>query len=314
MPIQTAVIAIGGNSLIPDNSRRDMRYQWDAVRETCGHIACMVKEGWRVVITHGNGPQVGYILRRAELAAHEVHTVPLDIIGADTQGSIGYMVQQALRNSLRSMGVAQDVISLVTQTLVAKDDPAFNKPSKPIGGFLTEEEARRFEAEGWNVIEDSGRGWRRMVASPQPLEIVELDAIKMALRNDYVVVAVGGGGIPVVRNEKGELRGVFAVIDKDRASSLLATGIGADLFMISTGVEKVAINFNKPDQQTLDRVTLKQARQYMQEGHFGAGSMLPKVEAVVKFLERGGPQALITDPQNIERALRGETGTRFVPA
>jgi carbamate kinase len=235
MPIQTAVIAIGGNSLIPDNSRRDMRYQWDAVRETCGHIACMVKEGWRVVITHGNGPQVGYILRRAELAAHEVHTVPLDIIGADTQGSIGYMVQQALRNSLRSMGVAQDVISLVTQTLVAKDDPAFNKPSKPIGGFLTEEEARRFEAEGWNVIEDSGRGWRRMVASPQPLEIVELDAIKMALRNDYVVVAVGGGGIPVVRNEKGELRGVFAVIDKDRASSLLATGIGADLFMILDG-------------------------------------------------------------------------------
>ncbi len=314
MPLKTAVIAIGGNSLIPDNTKREMKYQWDAVRETCGHIAGMIKGGWRVVITHGNGPQVGYILRRAELAAHEVHTMSLDIIGADTQGSIGYMIQQALRNSLRSMGIAMNVISLVTQTLVDKNDPAFAHPSKPIGGFLTEPEARKFEAEGWTVIEDAGRGWRRVVASPQPLEIIELDAIKMALQNDYIVVAVGGGGIPVVRNDNGELRGAFAVIDKDRASSLLATGIGADLFVISTGVEKVALNFNKPNQQFLDRVTLKEAHQYIQEGHFGAGSMLPKIEAVVRFLEHGGPQALITNPQNIERALRGETGTRFVPA
>jgi carbamate kinase len=314
MSVKTAVVAIGGNSLIPDNSRRDMNFQWDAVRETCNHIACMVKDGWRVVITHGNGPQVGYILRRAELAAHEVHTVPLDIIGADTQGSIGYMVQQALRNSLRTMGIAKNVISLVTQTLVDKSDPAFAKPSKPIGGFLTEPEARKFEAEGWSVVEDAGRGWRRMVASPQPLEIVEMDAIKLALQNDYVVVAVGGGGIPVVRNERGELRGVYAVIDKDRASSLLAAGIGADLFLISTGVAQVAINFNKPTQQWLERVTLKEAREYMQQGHFAAGSMLPKVEAIVRFLEHGGPQALITDPPNIDRALHGETGTRFVPA
>ncbi len=314
MPLKTAVVAIGGNSLISDNSRREMSYQWDAVRETCGHIACMIKEGWHVVITHGNGPQVGYILRRAELAAHEVHTMSLDIIGADTQGSIGYMIQQAMRNSLRAMGIARNVISLVTQTLVDKNDPAFANPSKPIGGFLTEPEARHFEAEGWHVIEDAGRGWRRVVASPQPVEIVELDAIKMALQNDYIVVAVGGGGIPVVRNEKGELRGVYAVIDKDRASSLLAGGIGADLFVISTGVEKVSLNFNKPDQRDLDRVTLKEARQYIQDGHFGAGSMLPKVEAVVKFLERGGPTALITNPLNIERAIRGETGTRFVPA
>jgi carbamate kinase len=313
MPSKTAVIAIGGNSLIPDNSKREMNYQWDAVRETCGHIACMIREGWSVVITHGNGPQVGYILRRAELAAHEVHAVPLDIIGADTQGSIGYMVQQALRNSLRALGINRNVISLVTQTQVDKDDPAFDKPNKPIGGFLTESEARKFEAEGWTVVEDAGRGWRRVVASPKPLEIVELDAIKMALQNDYIVVAVGGGGIPVVRNDKGELRGVFAVIDKDRASSLLASGIGADLFLISTGVEKVALNFNRPNQKTLDRVTLKEARQYIQEGHFAAGSMLPKIEAVVRFLERGGPQALINDPMNLERALRGETGTRFVP-
>ncbi len=314
MPVKTAVVAIGGNSLIQDNTRREMKYQWDAVRETCSHIAAMISEGWQVVITHGNGPQVGYILRRAELAAHEVHTVPLDIIGADTQGSIGYMIQQSLRNSLRSMGLSMNVISLVTQTLVDKEDPAFKKPTKPIGGFLTEVEARRFEREGWMVTEDAGRGWRRVVASPQPLDIVELDAIKMALQNNYIVVAVGGGGIPVIRDEHGELRGVYAVIDKDRASSLLACGINADLFLISTGVEKVALNFKKPNEQFLDRVTLKEARQYIQEGHFSPGSMLPKAEAIVRFLENGGPQALITDPPNIARALRGETGTRFVPA
>jgi carbamate kinase len=308
------VVAIGGNSLILDNAKREMKYQWDAVRETCGHIACMIKEGWRVVITHGNGPQVGFILRRAELAAHEVHTMSLDIIGADTQGSIGYMIQQALRNSLRVIGLSINVITVVTQTLVDKNDPAFANPTKPIGGFLTEPEARKFEVDGWPIVEDAGRGWRRVVASPQPLEIVELDAIKLALQNDYVVVAAGGGGIPVIRNHKGELRGAYAVIDKDWASSLLALGINADLFVISTGVEKVALNFNKPDQRWLDRVTLSEVRQYIQAGQFAPGSMLPKVEAVVRFLERGGPQALITDPPNIARALRGETGTCFVPA
>ncbi len=313
MPIKTAVIAIGGNSLIKDNSKRDLNYQWDAVRETCEHIARMVQQGWRVVITHGNGPQVGYILRRAELAAHEVHTVPLDIIGADTQGSIGYMLQQALRNSLRVLGISQSVVSLITQTRVDKNDPAFENPNKPIGGFLSEAEARQFEVSGWSVIEDAGRGWRRVVASPQPLEIIELDAINLALQNDYIVIAVGGGGIPVIRNDMGELRGVYAVIDKDRASSLLATGIGADLLIISTGVEKVAIHFNTPDQRSLDRMSLADARQYMAEGHFAPGSMLPKVEAVISFLEKGGPQALITNPENIERALRGETGTWIVP-
>jgi carbamate kinase len=313
MAPKTAVVAIGGNSLIPDNSKREMQYQWDAVRETCQHLACMIKEGWRIVITHGNGPQVGYILRRAELAAHEVHTVPLDIIGADTQGSIGYMVQQAMRNSLRALGISRTVISLVSQTVVEKDDPAFTKPDKPIGGFLTESEARKFESEGWTVIEDSGRGWRRVVASPQPVEIVELDAIRLALQHDYIVVAAGGGGIPVVRNDRGELRGVYAVIDKDRASSLLATGIGADLFVISTGVEKVAVNFRKPDERQIDVMTLAEARKYMQEGHFAAGSMLPKIQACVRFLEHGGPSALITNPPNIDRALRGETGTRIIP-
>jgi carbamate kinase len=314
MPSQIAVVAIGGNSLIQSNERREVRYQWDAVRQTCEHIAQLVKQGWRVLITHGNGPQVGFILRRAELAAHEVHTVPLDLIVADTQGAIGYMLQQALRNSLRALGINQSVVTIVTQTVVRRDDPAFEQPDKPIGGFLSEAEARRFEAEGWRVVEDAGRGWRRVVASPQPLEIVELDAIREMLYNDYVVIACGGGGIPVVRNEKGELRGVYAVIDKDRASSLLASGLGADLFAISTGVPRVALYYNTPAQRFLERVTLREARQYMAEGHFAAGSMRPKVEAIIHFLERGGPSAVISDPPNLAAALRGEAGTWFVPA
>ncbi len=314
MPSKIVVVAIGGNSLIQSNERREIRYQWDAVRETCEHIAMLIKQGWRVVITHGNGPQVGFILRRAELAAHEVHTVPLDLIVADTQGAIGYMVQQALRNSLRALGINQSVVTVVTQTVVRRDDPAFERPDKPIGGFLNEAEARTFEAEGWQVVEDAGRGWRRVVASPQPTEIVELDAIREMLYKDYVVIACGGGGIPVVRNEKGELRGVYAVIDKDRASSLLATGLGADLFLISTGVPRVAIHFNKPEQRLLEQVTLQEARQYMAEGHFAAGSMKPKIEAVIRFLERGGPSAVITDPPNLAAALRRENGTWFVPS
>jgi carbamate kinase len=314
MPSQIAVVAIGGNSLIQSDERREVRHQWDAVRQTCEHIAQLVKQGWRVLITHGNGPQVGFILRRAELAAHEVHTVPLDLIVADTQGAIGYMLQQALRNSLRALGINQSVVTIVTQTVVRRDDLAFEQPDKPIGGFLSEAEARRFEAEGWRVVEDAGRGWRRVVASPQPLEIVELDAIREMLYNDYVVIACGGGGIPVVRNEKGELRGVYAVIDKDRASSLLASGLGADLFAISTGVPRVALYYNTPAQRFLERVTLREARQYMAEGHFAAGSMRPKVEAIVHFLERGGPSAVISDPPNLAAALRGEAGTWFVPA
>jgi carbamate kinase len=308
---KTAVIAIGGNSLIQDNKHVELEYQWEAVRQTCEHIAAMIRDGWRVVITHGNGPQVGYILRRAELAAHEVHGVPLDIIVADTQGSIGYMLQQALDNSLFRMGIRKPVLTVVTQTLVDKDDPGFKAPNKPIGGFLTEPEARKFEAQGWQVVEDAGRGWRRVVASPQPLEIIELETVKMALDNGYVVVAVGGGGIPVIRNDKGELRGVFAVIDKDRASALLASALNVDLFIISTGVERVALNYNKPNQRFLDRMTLAEARQFMAEGHFAPGSMLPKIEACIKFLERGGREALITDYANLERALEGVTGTRL---
>jgi len=309
-----AVVAIGGNSLITDPKHPQVSEQWEAVRETCSHIAQMIAAGWSVVVTHGNGPQVGFILRRAEIAAQQgIHDVPLDLIGADTQGSIGYMLQQSLDNAIRRLGINRTILTVVTQTLVDANDPAFKTPNKPIGSFMTEAEARKFEAEGWSVMEDAGRGWRRVVASPKPLAFQEINAIKALMMSNYVVIAGGGGGIPVIRDAQGNLRGVYAVIDKDRASSLLAQILRADLFIISTGVEKVSLHFNKPDQRALDQMTLVEAQQYMDEGHFAPGSMLPKIEAAMDFVKMGGPQALITDPPNLARALRGETGTRVVP-
>jgi carbamate kinase len=309
---RTALVAVGGNSLITDRNRPDIPHQWDAVRETCKHLADMVEDGWELVVTHGNGPQVGYILRRNEIASAVIHTTPLDLIVADTQGSIGYMLQQALGNELHSRGIDKPVVSVVTQVLVDRDDPAFANPSKPIGGFMSEGEAREFETKGWQVVDDAGRGWRRVVASPKPLRVIEEEAVRRLVASGTIVVAVGGGGIPVVHNRKGELRelkGVYAVIDKDWASGLLATRLGIDLFLVSTSVEKVALNFNTIQQQDLDRVTPNQLIRYLEEGHFAPGSMRPKVEAILTFLEETGSSALITNPPNIARAMRRETGT-----
>jgi carbamate kinase len=309
-----AVIAIGGNSLIENPKDPGIARQWEAVRKTCNYIADMIADNWHVVVTHGNGPQVGYIMRRGEIAAkHGIHDVPLDLVVADTQGSIGYMLSQSLDNALRRRGMNRTCASIITQVRVDADDPAFQHPTKPIGGFMTEEEARKFEAEGWQVMEDSGRGWRRVVASPIPRAIHEINAIQALMLSGYVVIASGGGGVPVVRNEYGSLRGVFAVIDKDRTASLLAQTLRADLLMISTGVEKVCLHFNTPQQRDLDEMTLQEARHYISEGHFGVGSMLPKIEAAVDFVQHGGPQAVITNPQNLARALRGESGTRIIP-
>lgn len=311
-----AVIAIGGNSLIKDEKRKSVEDQYEAARETTFHIADMIEAGWNVAIGHGNGPQVGFILRRSEIAAkvEGMHEVPLDVCGADSQGAIGYALQQTLQNELFRRGIHQPVATVITQVLVDKNDDAFKHPSKPIGSFMDEAEAKRRQAElDWSVVEDAGRGWRRVVASPLPREVVELEAVKALVDAGSIVITVGGGGIPVIDISDHEYQGVAAVIDKDFASSLLARLLKADLFLISTAVEKVAINFGKPDQQWLDKMTLAEAKQYLAEGtHFARGSMAPKIQAVIWYLENGGKQALITNPENIGRALKGETGTLIV--
>jgi len=310
---QIAVIAVGGNSLILDEKHKTISDQYNATVETSKHIAGMIEKGWNVVLTHGNGPQVGFILRRSELALHELHPVPLDYCGADSQGAIGYMFQRALRNEFHARGIHKQAATVVTQVLVDKNDPAFQNPSKPIGSFMNAEAAARKRAEeNWQMVEDAGRGWRRVVPSPLPKAIVERDAIDSLIRAGFVVICSGGGGIPVAENENGELVGIEAVIDKDFAGSLLARSVGADLFLISTAVEKVALNFNKPNQQWLDQLTLAEAKKYLAEGHFAKGSMGPKIQAVIWFLEGGGKEALITNPENLERALAGETGTRII--
>ena len=309
-----AVVAVGGNALIKDKAHQTVQDQYDAAAETMGHIVGMIEMGWDVVVTHGNGPQVGFILRRSELASHELHEVPLDYCGADTQGAIGYMFQQILHNQFLAKSMDKNAVTVVTQTIVDREDPAFKNPTKPIGSFMEEVQAReKMKTEGWTMVEDAGRGWRRVVPSPIPQRIVEADAIQSLIRAGFVVVAVGGGGIPVIETPDGNLVGVEAVIDKDFGSSILASMINADLFLISTAVEKVAINFNKPDQTWLDKLTTSEAKQYIEEGYFAKGSMLPKIQAILKFMELGGRQALITDPEHIMEALQGKTGTWIVP-
>ena len=311
---RVAVVAIGGNSLIKDRLHQTVRDQYIAAGETCWHIAAMIRDGWEVAVTHGNGPQVGFILRRSELASHELHEVPLDACGADTQGAIGYALQQNLQNDFARLGIKKDAVTVVTQVEVAADDPAFGRPSKPIGSYMDESEAlRRRDQDGWDVVEDAGRGWRRVVPSPAPIRIVEEDSIRALIAAGFVVISTGGGGIPVVRDAEGNLQGVAAVIDKDLAGALLANTIGAELLLISTAVEKVALRFGTPEQEWVDELTLPEAKRYLAEGvHFAGGSMAPKIQAVVGFLERGGREAVITDPENVERALAGETGTRIV--
>lgn len=309
-----AVIAIGGNSLIKDEAHKSVPDQFAAVRETAVHIADMIAQGWNVIITHGNGPQVGFILLRSEYARNVIHTVPLDSCGADTQGAIGYMIQQALYNEFLRRGIQRQCVTVVTQVLVDKNDPAMHNPSKPVGSFYKEEEAKtKMVQEGWAMIEDAGRGWRRIVPSPQPQEIIERDAIEALIQSGFIVVAVGGGGIPVVQDEAGNLAGVEGVIDKDLASSLLATKLHADLLLISTAVEKVSLYYNKPNQLDLDIITLSEARRYYDEGHFARGSMGPKVRAIINYLDQAGRAALITTPEAIGRALSGQTGTWIRP-
>ena len=312
MKKKTIVIAIGGNSLIKDEDHRSVADQYAAVVETAHHIVDLVARGFRVVVTHGNGPQVGFILLRSEHSRGLLHEVPLDSIGADTQGAIGYQIQQAMQNEFRRRGLKETAATVVTQALVDKNDPAFQKPTKPIGQFYKKEQADdRIHVEKWTMVEDAGRGWRRVVASPKPTRIIEAEAIKHLVASGCVVIAAGGGGIPVVQDDKGNLSGAAAVIDKDLASAVLAKEIAADLLVISTAVEQVCLNFGKPHQKALDRLSLADAKRYMAEGHFKPGSMLPKIQACIQFLENGGTEALITCPEALPRALDGKAGTRI---
>lgn len=311
-----AVIAIGGNSLIKDKQHQTVEDQYQAAKESTYHIADMIESGWDVAIGHGNGPQVGFILQRSEIAnkVEGLHEVPLDVCGADSQGAIGYALQQNLHNELNRRGIEKSVATMVTQVLVDKDDPAFSDPSKPIGGFMEESEAQKRKKEmGWSVVEDAGRGWRRVVASPFPKKVVEEKAVRALIDSGTIVITVGGGGIPVIQTDDGDYKGTAAVIDKDYASALLAISLNADLLLISTAVEKVALNFGKPEQTWLDEITLADAKRYLDEGvHFKKGSMEPKIRAIIWYLENGGKKAIVTNPENIGRALKNETGTHIL--
>lgn len=308
------VIAIGGNSLIADQEHRTVLDQYVAAGETSHQIAPIAGAGYRVVITHGNGPQVGFILLRSELSKDVLHQVPLENCVADTQGAIGYQIAQTLQNELQRQGFKQEVASVITQVVVDGEDAGFENPSKPIGPFMTEKDAKQHaDNDGWVVAEDAGRGWRRMVPSPLPLEIIELPTIRTLLDAGIMVVAAGGGGIPVIRLADGTLRGCDAVIDKDKVSGLLACQLNADVLIFSTSVDKVALNFNTPKQTDIDKMNVVECRRYLNEGHFAPGSMRPKIEAAIDFLETGGKRVIVTQPHHIEKALSGIYGTHIVP-
>ena len=324
-----AVVAIGGNSLIKDSNKTSIADQYQAICETAKHIADLIQSGYDVVVSHGNGPQVGFTLKRSEVAEEfaGLHAVPLVNCDADTQGSIGYQIQQAMDNEFRKRSLREDInceffrgdilktaVTLVTQIEVDATDPAFENPSKPIGSFLTKEEADKQKAKFPEriYIEDAGRGYRQVVASPRPKMILEQEAIEILLKTGFCVIAGGGGGIPVIRTNDNQWVGVDAVIDKDLSTSLLASQLHADVLIISTGIEKVFINFNKPNQKGLDKMTISEAKKYMAEGHFAPGSMLPKIKAAVEFIEKGGKAAIITDPEHLRVAADGNAGTHIV--
>ena len=309
---KTVIIALGGNLFISDETHQSVPDQYRAAERACGHIVPLLRDpDLRLVVTHGNGPQVGFILRRSELAAAAMHQVPLDACVADTQGALGYQLERALRNELRRHRLATSPAAVVTLVLVDRDDPAFRHPTKPIGAFLSKERAEEHrQKDGWDVVEDAGRGWRRVVASPVPKAILNLDAVRSLLDAGFVVVAAGGGGIAVIEEPNGDIYGASAVVDKDLASSLLARQLNADVLVITTHVEKVYLNYGKPGQKAIDVMTATEAKRYIAEGHFEPGSMLPKVQAIIEFLEAGGRQAIITDPEHIAAALDGRGGTR----
>ncbi|MBI4548953.1 MAG: carbamate kinase [Ignavibacteriae bacterium] len=305
------LVAIGGNSLISTGQRGTIEEQMDNATITSRYIVALVKQGHNVVITHGNGPQVGAQLIRSELSSSQVYALPLDACGASTQGEMGYVLQNALHAELSSEGLKKNVVTILTQVVVDEKDPAFTAPTKPVGPFYSKEIAEQRKRElGWQIVEDAARGYRRVVPSPQPLEIVELDAIEQCVRHGMIVIAIGGGGIPVIR-KNGRYHGVEAVIDKDRASALLARKLHLKTFVISTATDRVYLHYKKPQQRALTRLTLQQAQQYLLEGHFPPGSMGPKIEAAIDFLSYGGEQVIITNPENLVNAVLSDAGTHI---
>jgi carbamate kinase len=317
MNTRLAVIAIGGNSLIKDKEHQRVEDQYDAICETAECIVDIIQKGYEVVLTHGNGPQVGFILRRSEIAyKHEgLHFVPLVSCVADTQGALGYQIQQALGNEFKKRKISKKAVTIITRVEVDRDDPSFFNPSKPIGSFYSEEQAQNLQKDhpDWVLIHDAGRGYRRAVPSPMPIKIIELEAIETLINQGFCVVSVGGGGIPVTRRPDEVLEGVDAVIDKDFATSLLASNLQAPLFIISTAVEQVALNFGTPSEKPLGAVTAAEMEQYLDEGQFAPGSMAPKVQAAIDFLKRGGSEVIITNPENIGEAVMNDKGTHIVP-
>jgi carbamate kinase len=311
-----AIIAIGGNSLIRDENKKNVQDQYESVCETTKHFIDIIRSGYDIIVTHGNGPQVGFILRRSELAykMEGMHLLPLVTCGAGTQGAIGYQIQQALGNEFARQGIEKKAITVVTQCLVDKNDSAFQNPSKPIGSFYKKDEYEKLKSENpdWIMVEDAGRGYRRVVPSPKPQDIIEKDIIKQLVKAGNCVIATGGGGLPVIRNEEGILEGIDAVIDKDFATSLLARELKADVLIISTGVPSVCLNYGKPDQKDLKHVRVEELKKYVSEGHFAPGSMLPKILAIIEFIENGGERAIITNPESLSLAIEGKAGTHIV--
>ena len=310
---KTAVVALGGNA-IGTTGREDIHQQFANTRKSLSGILELVKEGYQLAITHGNGPQVGNALLRVERTMDTIPALPLGVIVADTEGGMGYMIEQSLQNKLHRKGIPRKVVTIVTQVIVDRNDPSILNPTKPIGPFYTKEQAERLAKNNeWIIKEDAGRGFRRLVPSPIPMEIVEKDIIKSLVQSGTIVIAAGGGGAPVYVEEDGTYEGVDAVVDKDRASAVLARDIGAETLVILTSVDKVCLNYMNPNERPLSWVSVTEAKRYMAEGHFPQGSMGPKIGAAIQFMEAGGKQVIITSPGLVKEALEGKAGTKIIP-